>query len=186
MNKFFKSCFFFSAYICSTKVYAESGMPQLDPSSYVSQTFWLIITFVLLFSIINFYYIPKIEKIKILRESKVEDFISNAETFNVEAENLKLKIENELESTKIEIDKKISELIKKNNTLVEKKIREVDFNLEKKISLLEEQLKEKRNQFLKDIPKYSFEISNLIYYKIINEKNEISNNDFKKLMVDEK
>ena len=186
MNKFFKSTFFFSACIFSTKVYAESGMPQLDPSSYVSQAFWLIITFVSLFSIINFYFIPKIEKIKILRESKVEDFVSNAETFNMEANNLKLTIENELQSAKIEIDKKINELIKKNNTLVERKIKEVDSSLEKKILLMEEQLTDKRNQFLKDISKYSFDISNLIYYKIINEKNEISNNDFKKLMVNDK
>lgn len=186
MNKYLKKIFFFSAYTCSTKIYAESGMPQLDPSSYVSQTFWLILAFVSLFLIINFFFIPKIEKIRMLRENKVDDFIENAEKFNTEANNLKLKTEHELQSAKVEIDKKLNKLINKNSELVEKKIKEINLNLEKKILLIEEQLKDKKNEFIDDISKHAFEISNLIYYKIINEKNEISSKEFKKLMVDDK
>ncbi len=186
MNKLFKKIFFFSAYTYSTTIYAESGMPQLDPSSYVSQTFWLILTFVSLFLIINFFFIPKIEKIRILRENKVEDLIKSAERFNAEAKNLKLKTENELQSAKTEIDKRINNLIKKNNELIEKKIKEIDLNLEKRILLTEEQLKEKKNEFIDNVSKYSFEISNIIYYKIVNERNEISSNEFKKLMVENK
>lgn len=186
MNKFFKKIFFFSAYSYSTKIYAESGMPQLDPSSYVSQTFWLILTFASLFLIINFFFIPKIEKIRMLRENKVENLIENAEKINAEANSLKLKTENELQLAKTKIDKNINELIKKNSELVEKKIKEIDLNLEKRILLIEEQLKDKKNEFIDDVSKYSFEISNLIYYKIVNEKNEISSNEFKKLMVEDK
>ena len=146
-------------------------MPQLDPSSYVSQTFWLILTFVSLFLIINFFFIPKIEKIRMLRENKVENLIENAERISAEANSLKIKTENELQSAKTKIDKNINELIKKNSELVEKKIKKIDIDIEK---------------FIDDVSKYSFEISNLIYYKIVNEKNEISSNEFKKLMVEDK
>ncbi len=186
MNKFLKIVFFFLAYIYSTKIHAESGMPQLEPSSYVSQTFWLVVTFAFLFLIINFFFIPKIEKIKTFRKNKIEDFIADAERFNAEASSIKIKTENELQSAKNEIDKKISELIKKNNGLVEKNLKEIDSSFEKKILLIEEQHRDKKNQFLKDISKHSFEISNILYFKIINEKNEISSNEFKKFLVDEK
>ena len=112
--------------------------------------------------------------------------IENAERINAEANSLKLKTENELQSAKTKIDKNINELIKKNSELVEKKIKAIDLNLEKRILLVEEQLKDKKNEFIDDVSKYSFEISNLIYYKIVNEKNEISSNEFKKLMVEDK
>ena len=45
----------------NTNLYsAEAGMPQLDPTNWASQAFWLILVFSILFVSISKFYLPKI------------------------------------------------------------------------------------------------------------------------------
>ena len=39
---------------------AEAGMPQLDPTYWPSQVFWLIVVFTVLYISIEKFYLPKI------------------------------------------------------------------------------------------------------------------------------
>ena len=41
---------------------AEAGMPQLDPTYWASQAFWLILVFSVLYISIAKFYLPKIKK----------------------------------------------------------------------------------------------------------------------------
>ena len=43
---------------------AEAGMPQLDPTYWFSQAFWLILIFSLLYISIAKFFIPKIKAIR--------------------------------------------------------------------------------------------------------------------------
>ena len=40
---------------------AEAGMPQLDPTYWASQAFWLILVFTILYLSIAKFYLPKIK-----------------------------------------------------------------------------------------------------------------------------
>jgi F-type H+-transporting ATPase subunit b len=40
---------------------AEAGMPQLDPTYWASQAFWLILVFTILYISIAKFYLPKIK-----------------------------------------------------------------------------------------------------------------------------
>ena len=40
---------------------AEAGMPQLDPTYWASQAFWLILIFTILYISISKFYLPKIK-----------------------------------------------------------------------------------------------------------------------------
>ena len=40
---------------------AEAGMPQLDPTYWASQAFWLILVFAILYVSISKFYLPKIK-----------------------------------------------------------------------------------------------------------------------------
>ena len=40
---------------------AEAGMPQLDPTYWASQVFWLILVFTILYVSISKFYLPKIK-----------------------------------------------------------------------------------------------------------------------------
>ena len=56
---------------------AEAGMPQLDPTYWVSQTFWLILVFSILYISIAKFYLPKIKKNLDDRENKIINATTN-------------------------------------------------------------------------------------------------------------
>jgi F-type H+-transporting ATPase subunit b len=181
---FYKKLLFFSAYISPSIIYAEGkngGMPQLDPSSYASQTFWLIVSFIILFWFINTIFIPKIIKIRDERSKIINKYISDAEVINNEANIIKDKIDRDLLLTKSEIEESINIILKKHARIYEKKIKEMNVEFDKKIMNINFELEKKKREISKNIGKYSFEISNLIYSQILEEEKNINVTEFNRL-----
>jgi len=52
---------------------AEAGMPQLDPTYWASQAFWLILIFTVLYISIAKFYLPKIKNNLDDRENKIKE-----------------------------------------------------------------------------------------------------------------
>ena len=71
-------------------------MPQLDPSSYASQLFWLVVTFTVLFLIIWKHVSPKIGGIKENRQTKVDADLAKAESLKEKAQSVKDSYEADL------------------------------------------------------------------------------------------
>ena len=70
---------------------AESGgMPQLNPEFWISQIFWLIITFGILYVVLSKLILPKVSANLEVRKSKILDNIEAAEKQREESE-LKIK-----------------------------------------------------------------------------------------------
>jgi F-type H+-transporting ATPase subunit b len=68
---------------------AESGgMPQLDPSSFASQVFWLAITFILFLLICWKVALPKIGQVLDARRQRIEGDLQEARTLRDEAERV--------------------------------------------------------------------------------------------------
>ena len=181
---FCKKLLFFSAYILPSIIYAEEkkgGMPQLDPSSYASQTFWLVVSFIILFWFINTLFIPKIIKIKDERNEIITKYISDAEVINNEANIIKDKIDRDLLLTKSEIEDGINIILKRHASICEKKIKEMNLEFDKKVKNINIELEKKKREINNNIGKYSFEISNLIYGQILEEEKNINVSDFNKL-----
>ena len=51
---------------------AEAGMPQLDPTYWASQAFWLVLVFTILYISISKFYLPKIKDNLENRENKIK------------------------------------------------------------------------------------------------------------------
>ena len=69
---------------------AEAGMPQLDPTYWASQAFWLIVVFTILYTSIAKFYLPKIKNNLDNRENKIKEDLDSANQFKNLSE-LKLK-----------------------------------------------------------------------------------------------
>ena len=69
---------------------AEAGMPQLDPTYWASQAFWLVLVFTILYISISKFYLPKIKDNLDNRENKIKEDLENANKFKEESE-VKLK-----------------------------------------------------------------------------------------------
>ena len=66
---------------------AESGgLPQLDPSTYASQLFWLIITFIILYILCARIFLPKLGGIIEERRNRIADDLDQASEFKRQAE----------------------------------------------------------------------------------------------------
>ena len=71
-------------------------MPQLNPEFFVSQIFWLTITFVFLFIFLWKISIPKIRNVLDSREKKINNDLEDAKKFQKEAEEIQNQLENDL------------------------------------------------------------------------------------------
>jgi hypothetical protein len=84
---------------------AEAGMPQLDPTYWASQAFWLILVFSILHISIAKFYLPKIKKNLDDRENKIKEDLD-------EANNLKILSEKKLKDYDIILEDSKKEVAK--------------------------------------------------------------------------
>ena len=65
---------------------AEAGMPQLDPTYWASQGFWLILIFSILYLVISKFFIPRIKNNLEVRENKIKNDLDEAKNLKELAE----------------------------------------------------------------------------------------------------
>ena len=120
---------------------AEAGMPQLDPTYWASQAFWLILVFAILYISISKFYLPKIKDNLDNRENKIKEDIENANKFKEQSE-AKVKeyaviLENaKKEVSKIHLDSKnnLDKDIQSKKEAIEKDIEKEILKVQKEIS----------------------------------------------------
>ena len=102
---------------------AEAGMPQLDPTYWASQAFWLILVFSILYLSISKFYLPKIKKNLDDRENKIKEDLDEANTLKSISEKKIKEYEFILENSKKEVTKILLDSKNKlNNDMQNKKI----------------------------------------------------------------
>ena len=88
----------------NTNLYsAEAGMPQLDPTYWASQAFWLILVFTILYIAISKFYLPKIKDNLDNRENKIKEDLENANIFKEQSEAKAKEYDAILEDAKKEV-----------------------------------------------------------------------------------
>ena len=90
----------------STNLYAaEAGMPQLDPTYWASQAFWLILVFLILYIAISKFYLPKIKDNLDNRENKIKEDLEYANKFKEQSEAKAKEYDTILKNAKKEVSK---------------------------------------------------------------------------------
>ena len=159
--------------LISCKIFAadnQGGMPQLNPESYTSQIFWLIIFFSLLLGLIHYVFLPKIVLIRSKRETFIDECISESKKINAEIESIIKKIEIDYQSAKEEFDSKLKKAYDENKLAFEEKNKIINEGFENKKIKLSKEISDSRNEIKTKLKKYSISLSDQIYHKIMNEK----------------
>ena len=166
--KYFFQLIFFNLFIIKEVFAAESGgMPQLNPEFWISQIFWLTLTFGTLYIILSKLILPKISANLELRKSQIQENIEAAEKQRKESE-IKLKeydeiiLKSRLKENDIFKDsrEKVIKDINIKKEALDKQIDEEIKKVEKEINQLKETSPEKIN-------KIAIEISSDILKKLI-------------------
>ena len=156
---FFQSIFLSFLFFMEAFAAESGGMPQLNPEFWVSQIFWLILTFGVLYVVLAKLILPKISANLEIRKSQILDNIEAAEKQREESE---LKIEEykkTVEASKIEAKnyfKQAKEKLLKNISL-KKDALDKELNIE--IQKAESEIKKLRATAPEKINKIAVETS---------------------------
>ena len=183
IKKIFFQTIFFNFFFIREVFAAESGgMPQLNPEFWVSQIFWLTLTFGILYVVLSKLILPKISANLELRKSQIQENIEAAEKQRESSES-KLKeydeiiLKSKLEAKNIFKDarEKVLKDINSKKEILDKQINEEINNAEMEIKTLKKSASEKIN-------KIAIETSSDLIKKIIGT--EVNNSSISAIVAD--
>ena len=155
----------------NTDLYAaEAGMPQLDPTYWSSQAFWLVLIFAILYISISKFYLPKIKNNLDNRENKIKEDLENASKFKEQSEAKLKEYKIILENAKKEVIKIHFESKNILDKDINSKKKAIEKEIEKEISKATKEIIEFKKNSLSSIQKISENIVSDIIEKILGDK----------------
>ena len=174
----FLSIFLFSAADAAEKV----GMPQLDTEFWVSQIFWLAITFSILFVLLSKIILPKISANLETRKSLILDNISTAEKKREESES-KIKEYNEIvKKSKDEARRLVNQAKERLTKDINLKKKALEKDLFDEIQKVEVEIREFKNKVPEKINKIAIEVSTDLLQQLI--KTDVNNSSISTIVND--
>jgi len=164
---FFQSIFLSFLYFKEAFAAESGGMPQLNPEFWMSQVFWLTITFGILYVVLSKLILPKISTNLEIRKSLIVENIEAAEKLRGESELKIAEYEETLQNSKIEAKnyfKKAKEKLLKNINL-KKNTLDKELNLE--IQKAEAEIQELKGRAPEKINIIAFEASKDLLQQLI-------------------
>ena len=183
IKKIFFQSIFFNFFFIKEVFAAESvGMPQLNPEFWISQIFWLILTFGILYLALSKIILPKISKNLELRKSQIQENIEAAEKQRESSESKlkeyddivlksKLKAKNIFKDAR---DKVLKEIDLKKKTL--------DEQIDEEIKKAEKEIKELKKSAPEKINKIAIDTSAEMVKKLIGA--EVNNSSISAIVED--
>ena len=149
---------------------AEAGMPQLDPTYWASQGFWLILIITILYISISKFYLPKIKDNLDNRENQIKEDLENANKFKEQSEAKLKEYEIILENAK----KEVSKIHFESKNILDKEIQYkkniIEKEIEKDLVKAQKDITELKKNSISSIQKISENIAANIIENISGEK----------------
>ena len=149
---------------------AEAGMPQLDPTYWASQAFWLVLVFTILYISISKFYLPKIKDNLDNRENKIKEDLENANKFKEESEAKLKEYDLILENAKKEVLKIHFESKSTLDKNIQSKKESTEKEIEKEILKAQKEISELKKNSLSSIEIISGNIASNIIENISGDK----------------
>ena len=179
---FFQSIFLSFLFLIEAFAAESGGMPQLNPEFWISQIFWLTITFGTLYVVLSKLILPKISANLEIRKSQILENIEAAEKQRKESEIRIAEYERTVQNSKNEAKnyfKKSREKLLKDINL---KKETLDKELNAEIEKAESEIQELRNRAPEKINKIAVETSADLLQQLIGA--EINNSSISAIVDD--
>jgi len=141
-------------------------MPQLNPEFFVSQLFWLVVTFSFLFIFLWRISLPRIGNVLEKRERKISEDLTAAKELQIEAEKIQETIENQLKQARADS----SDMIKSSSLSFQEKaqaeLNKLDNELDAKIEQSAQAIEKNKNNSVSQIQTQINEITKLTLSKV--------------------
>ena len=141
-------------------------MPQLNPEFFVSQLFWLIVTFTFLFIFLWRISLPRISSVLENRENKINDDLTSAKNLQAEAEEIQKKVDKQLLDARVETTNLIKKSTLDFQNYASKKLEALDQELNNKIIESEKLILKNKQNSLEQANEEVYSITKIILSKI--------------------
>ena len=171
---FFKYLYLFAPY--SYCYGAESGgMPQLDPEFWISQVFWLVISFGFLFIILSKFILPTISDNLERRKSQILENIETAEKQRQISDNNLKEFEKKIYNSKVKANSLINETKKKLIEEINNKKEILENEIDKEIKSAEDEIKDLQKNSVTKINQIANETASELLIQLIGSEINKSN-----------
>ena len=154
---------------------SEAGMPQLNPEFWVSQIFWLIVTFSILYLIIWKVFLPRITYSIESRKSKIVNDLNETQKLKENAEKKLNEYNDIIKNSKKEAKKIIDDNKKKLDRNLEDKKNQFNDEIEKELFATEKEIKNLKKESIGNINKIAEEVSAEIIKQFVGSEVNKSN-----------
>jgi F-type H+-transporting ATPase subunit b len=141
-------------------------MPQLNPEFFVTQLFWLVVTFSFLLVFLWRISLPRIGNVLEKREKKINEDLTAAKELQFEAEKIQDMIETQIKKARLDS----LEIIKKTSTSLQEKtqveLTKLEKDLDAKIDESHQAIEKSKNESVTQIQSQINEITKLTLSKI--------------------
>ena len=148
----------------------SGGMPQLNSEFWISQIFWLILTFGILYLVLSKLVLPKISDNLETRKSQILENIETAEKQREESEDKIKQFEKIILERKIEAKNYFNDRRQKILEDINKKRIALEKDIDDEISAVEEEINKLKNTSGEKITKIAIETSSDLINQLIGEK----------------
>ena len=170
LKKIIAKIFIINVLLINSVLSAESsGMPQLNPEFWVSQIFWLILTFGILYLVLSKIVLPKISENLETRKSQIVENIETAEKHRKESEDKIKQFEKIILESKIEAKNLFNEKRQKVLEDIAKKRSALEEDIDIEIGAAEVEINKLRNTSGDKINKIAIETSSELIRQLIGE-----------------
>jgi F-type H+-transporting ATPase subunit b len=162
---------------------AESGgMPQLNPEFWISQIFWLTLTFGILYLVLSKLILPKISANLETRKSQILENIEAAEKQREDSEMKLKEYEEIISKSKLEAKTIFNQARERALKDINAKKEVLESQIDEEISKAEEEIKTLRNSAPDKINKIAIETSSELIQKLIGA--EVNNSSISAIVDD--
>ena len=179
---YFQSIFF--SFLFSLEAFAaeSGGMPQLNPEFWISQIFWLTLTFGILYIILSKLILPKISDNLESRKSQILENIEAAEKQRENSEEKLKEYEEIVSKSKMEAKSIFNQAREKALKDISAKKEVLDKQIDEEISKAEQEIKELQSGAAEKINKIAIETSSELIQKLIGA--EVNNSSISAIVDD--
>jgi len=183
IKKIFFQIIFFNFLFIGRVFTAESGgMPQLNPEFWISQIFWLTITFGILYLVLSKLILPKISANLELRKSQISDNIEAADRQREESESKLKEYDEVIAKTKIEAKNIFNQAREKALKDINTKRNILEKQIDEEVKKAEEEINNLRLEAPTRINKIAIETSSELIQKLIGT--EVNNSSISAIVDD--
>lgn len=142
-------------------------MPQLDPTWYASQAFWMLLTFCAMFLMMWRFVMPSMRATVDARRSRIENDIRETERLKKEAANLLKELEEAQNSVRTKTQEIFSQAQQEAQSLLRQTEEEFNTRLSARISEKEQALETAQKAAFADIENISADLAGSIIRKTV-------------------